>query len=41
MKEIEKIIYLVILALWIMLLIVLLDGIQNCRVGSEYVKYLE
>lgn len=42
MKKIEKIIYSVISALWIILLIVfILNGIQNCRVGSEYVKYLE
>lgn len=42
MKIIEKIIYLVITVLWIILLIVfILNGIQNYIVGSEYVKYLK
>ena len=42
MKKIEKIIYFVILVAWIILLIVfILNGIQNYRVSSEQIKYLQ
>lgn len=42
MKIIEKIIYFVILVAWIILLIItIVNGTQNYKVGSEYMKYLQ